>query len=234
VTTPIQDYAIVGDGRSAALISRGGSLDWLCWPRFDSPSVFAAILDEDHGGRFSIAPRRPFRSERAYLGDTNVLRTRFFALGGELTLTDFMPVYTTVDARSHPHGGHELVRIARCERGEVELEIVFDPRPEYALLKPEIGTLGKLGLRLDAGRGRLLTLMRRWAPRARPGSGSDPARSCTSRSDTRTALRRRFRPRPRSAAPWCWRRRCASGASGRPARATRDPRATWWCAARSC
>ena len=103
MTTPIQDYAIVGDGRSAALISRGGSLDWLCWPRFDSPSLFAAILDEDRGGRFSIAPRRPFRSERAYLGDTNVLRTRFFAAGGELTLTDFMPVYTSVDARSHPH-----------------------------------------------------------------------------------------------------------------------------------
>src|SRR5882672_3236024 len=159
VTTPIQDYAIVGDGRSAALISRGGSLDWLCWPRFDSPSVFAAILDEDRGGRFTIAPRRPFRSERAYLCDTNVLRTRFFALGGELTLTDFMPVYTSVDARSHPHGGHELVRIARCERGEVELQIVFDPRPEFALLKPEIGTLGKLGLRLDTGRGRLLTLL---------------------------------------------------------------------------
>jgi GH15 family glucan-1,4-alpha-glucosidase len=159
VTTPIQDYAIVGDGRSAALISRGGSLDWLCWPQFDSPSLFAAILDEDRGGRFSIAPRRPFRSERVYLGDTNVLRTRFFAAGGELTLTDFMPVYTSADARRHPHGGRELVRIARCESGEVELEIVFDPRPEYAVLKPQISTLGKLGLRLDAGRGRLLTLL---------------------------------------------------------------------------
>jgi GH15 family glucan-1,4-alpha-glucosidase len=64
----IHDYAIIGDCRSAALISRGGSLDWLCWPRFDSPSIFAAILDEDKGGRFLIAPQGPFRSERSYQG----------------------------------------------------------------------------------------------------------------------------------------------------------------------
>ena len=64
MTTPIADYAIVGDGRSAALISRAGSLDWLCWPRFDSPSIFAAILDEERGGRFLVAPAGAFRSER--------------------------------------------------------------------------------------------------------------------------------------------------------------------------
>ena len=68
--TPIRDYAIVGDCRSAALISRAGSLDWLCWPRFDSSSVFAAILDDEDGGRFSIAPPRPFRTDRCYLGET--------------------------------------------------------------------------------------------------------------------------------------------------------------------
>src|SRR5205814_4893445 len=90
--TKIQDYAIIGNGRSAALISKQGSLDWLCWPRFDSPSIFGALLDGEHGGRFSIRPRGMFRSDRAYLRDTNVLHTRFYAAGGEVSLTDFMPV----------------------------------------------------------------------------------------------------------------------------------------------
>src|SRR3954463_11449338 len=88
----IHDYAAIGDGRSAALISRGGSLDWLCWPRFDSAAIFAAILDERRGGRFLVAPAGSFRSERSYAGETNVLRTQFFAAGGALELIDFMPV----------------------------------------------------------------------------------------------------------------------------------------------
>ncbi len=159
MTSPIEDYAIIGDGRSAALISRSGSLDWLCWPRFDSPSLFTAILDEDRGGRFSIAPVQPFRSERCYLGETNVLRTRLFAARGELTLTDFMPVHGGIDARRSLHPGHEIVRNVRCGAGEVEVEIAFDPRPLYALLQPRIHQLGKLGFRVEAGRGRLLTLL---------------------------------------------------------------------------
>jgi GH15 family glucan-1,4-alpha-glucosidase len=156
VTAAIRDHALVGDGRSAALISREGSLDWLCWPSFDSPSLFAALLDEDRGGRFSLSPAGSFRAERAYLHETNVLRTRFSTAGGELALTDFMPVS---GSRRGMRPGHELVRIASCERGEVELEIVFDPRPDYARKKPEIRSLGKLGLRVEAGPGELLTLV---------------------------------------------------------------------------
>jgi GH15 family glucan-1,4-alpha-glucosidase len=158
VTTPIADYAIVGDCRSAALISRAGSLDWLCWPTFDDPSLFAAILDPDRGGRFSIAPPPPFRSERAYLGETNVLRTRFFAPGGELTLTDFMPVWSLAQEGARLRPGHELVRIARCERGEVEVEIVFDPRPDYGRVRPPIRAWGNLGLRMEIS-GSVLTLL---------------------------------------------------------------------------
>jgi len=159
MTAAIADHAIVGDCRSAALISRDGSLDWLCWPRFDSPSVFAAILDEDRGGRFGIAPAGPFRSERGYLGETNVLQTRFFAASGELTVTDFMPALAGTDALRQPQPGHELVRIARCERGEVEVAIVFDPRPDYGRFAPRIHSLGKLGLRVDAGGGAMLSLL---------------------------------------------------------------------------
>src|SRR5438105_2334260 len=159
MTAAIADHAIVGDCRSAALISREGSVDWLCWPQFDSASLFAAILDEDRGGRFAIAPAGPFRSERGYLGETNVLQTRFFAASGELTLTDFMPAITRADALRQLQPGHELIRIARCKQGEVEVAILFDPRPDYGRLAPRMRAFGKLGLRVDAGGGTMLTLL---------------------------------------------------------------------------
>src|SRR2546423_2930968 len=91
-TRKIQDYAVIGDGRSAALVSRGGSLDWLCWPRFDSPSLFGGLLDRRAGGTWSIAPTAPARAERRYLDGTNVLQTRFDTAAGAVVLTDFMPV----------------------------------------------------------------------------------------------------------------------------------------------
>ena len=157
-SAPISDYAIIGDCRSAALISLGGSLDWLCWPRFDSPSLFGALLDGERGGRFLIAPAGPFRSERCYLGETNVLLTRFIAPGGELELTDFMPVYEEEVERRTLHPEHEVLRLLRCVRGEVEVEIVFDPRPGYAARPAHVRSLGRLGLRVAVPGQGLLTL----------------------------------------------------------------------------
>src|SRR5437773_3493554 len=93
-TPKIQDYAVIGDGRSAALVSCHGSLDWLCWPRFDSPSLFGGLLDQNVGGAWSIAPTEPSRAERCYLDGTNVLRTRFRTANGTVVLTDFMPAAT--------------------------------------------------------------------------------------------------------------------------------------------
>src|SRR5436305_11866248 len=89
---PIADYAIIGCTRSSALISRDGSIDWLCWPRFDSPSIFARILDYDRGGYFTIRPRGEFRSKRRYLEATNILETTFETASGTVTLLDLMPV----------------------------------------------------------------------------------------------------------------------------------------------
>lgn len=73
----IQEYGFIGDCRAAALVSRYGSIDALCWPRFDSPSIFAALLDPEKGGYWSIAPTMAFHTERAYIHDTNVLETIF-------------------------------------------------------------------------------------------------------------------------------------------------------------
>ena len=89
---PIDDYALIGDCRSAGLISQDGSLDWLCLPRFDSPSIFAAVLDAENGGRFLVGPVGEFRTERRYLAYTNVLETIFHTSTGSCVLRDYMPV----------------------------------------------------------------------------------------------------------------------------------------------
>src|SRR5687768_817548 len=156
-TRKIQDYAAIGDGRSAALVSRDGSIDWLCWPRFDSPSIFGSLLDRNIGGSWRIAPTDAAHSERRYIDETNVLETRFHTAGGTVTLTDFMPAATEEQKRTMLWPEHELVRHVECDRGEAEIYIHFDPRPDYGRAKIRIRDLGILGLRLEMGAG-VLTL----------------------------------------------------------------------------
>ena len=125
----ISDYGLIGDMHSAALVGLDGSIDWACMPRFDSPSIFAAILDENKGGHFRIAPSGSYESTQRYLPDTNVLETTFTTSTGRVTLTDFMPTSPT---RSADHVPHEIHRIVVCEEGTVDMRLIFQPRFDYA------------------------------------------------------------------------------------------------------
>jgi GH15 family glucan-1,4-alpha-glucosidase len=153
----IEDHAIIGDGRSAALIDRAGTVGWLAWPRFDSPSVFAAILDPARGGGLRVAPAGPAEVRRAYLDDTNVLVTRFDQPGGALRLVDFMSIAGEDDLRRALFPEHELLRIAECAAGEIEVEVEADLRPGYGVRRVPLRDRGPLGLRVEGDR-ELLTL----------------------------------------------------------------------------
>ena len=125
----ISDYGLIGDMHSAALVGLDGSIDWACMPRFDSPSIFGAILDEHVGGHFQIVPVGPYEFTQRYLPDSNVLETTFVTPTGRATLTDFMPTSPT---RSADHVPHEIHRIVSCEEGTVDLRCIFQPRFDYA------------------------------------------------------------------------------------------------------
>lgn len=138
----ISDYGLIGDMRTAALVSTRGGIDWCCLPRFDSPSVFAALLDPERGGTWSICPVAPYRASQQYLTGTNVLVTTFRTDDGEVTLTDFMPV--TPDGR--PDGRHpEIHRQVTGVVGRVELAMRFMPRFDYASRTTRIEVL-KVGV----------------------------------------------------------------------------------------
>lgn len=141
---PISDYALIGDCHSAALVSRDGSIDWCCFHRFDARPVFARLLDWSKGGHFRIAPRGPYSVSRRYLPSTNVVETRFAAERGTLVLLDCLAVRPTSDPSMpeavHPY--HQLIRLARCEEGEVRVSIEFDPRFDYGLTYPRLEMRG--------------------------------------------------------------------------------------------
>ena len=89
---PIEDYALLGDLGTAALVARDGSIDWLCLPRFDSPACFAALLGSPENGRWLLGPAEPAKTTRRYLGDSFVLETTHETTTGEVRITDFMPI----------------------------------------------------------------------------------------------------------------------------------------------
>ena len=109
----IEDYALIGDCRSAALVARDGSIDWLCWPRFDSPACFAALLGGPQNGRWCISPTGPFEVRRAYRPGTLILETQFETTEGAATLVDFMPIGSSQS---------DIVRMIVGRRGRVAME----------------------------------------------------------------------------------------------------------------
>jgi GH15 family glucan-1,4-alpha-glucosidase len=157
--TSIGDFALLSDCQSAALVRRDGSVDWYCPARFDSPSVFARLLDPE-GGHWSIRPTGDYEVERAYLDDTMVLRTEFRTEKGRVALTDALALGN--GERGHEIGRrvpHLLLRRLEGLEGEVEMEMEFAPRLEYALTTPlvlpaDTGVVARGGpaeLRLVAG-----------------------------------------------------------------------------------
>ena len=121
---PIENYGIIGNARTSALVAPNGSIDWACFPRPDSEPVFFSLLDRERGGRFAILPATaPFTSHQAYENETNVLRTDLRASSGVVRLTDFMPYWG--DRRAQIH---EIHRRLVCLAGEMDLEIRFRPR----------------------------------------------------------------------------------------------------------
>ncbi len=125
---PISSYGLIGDMRTAALVGTDGAIDWCCLPRFDSGSVFAALLDPERGGTWSIRPAGEWTSKQRYLPRTNILQTTFETAEGTAVLTDFMPV----DEDGRPSGPHpEIHRHLRCTKGRVRMDMVFMPRFEY-------------------------------------------------------------------------------------------------------
>jgi GH15 family glucan-1,4-alpha-glucosidase len=153
---PLRDYAIIGDCRSAALVATDGSIDWLCLPRFDSPSIFGGLLDTNIGGRFRIRPTSEFRTERRYVPDTNVLETIFHCAGGDLVLRDLMAVASEEDKRREWTPDHEIIREIEGLTGHVEVEVLYDPRPEYGCRDAQLEERGRLGLWGIADRSALL------------------------------------------------------------------------------
>ncbi len=133
---PIADYGLLADCNSAALVTRAGSIDWLCLPRYDSPAVFAAILDP-RAGRWAIAPAAPSSVTRRYRPGTLVIESTFTTDSGQVRLTDAL-VFAE-GQRGHDLGldaPHELVRLVEGLSGRVELVMELAPRPEYGLVRP--------------------------------------------------------------------------------------------------
>ncbi len=149
---PIEDHGVIGDLETVALVGRDGCIDFMCFPEFDSPTIFASLLDEERGGHFHLAPElKEATRKQLYLPDTNVLITRFLSEQGVAEISDFMTIGGVTN-------GHDLVRRAKTVRGEVEFQMSCAPRFDY----------GRVNHRIEWGeKGRELFFV--------PESGGQPA-----------------------------------------------------------
>jgi GH15 family glucan-1,4-alpha-glucosidase len=141
-SSPIEDYGLIGDGLTAALVCRNGSIDWLCWPRFDSDACFAALLGTEEHGRWLIAPTDNLvQSSRRYQTDTLILETDFETAGGSVRLIDFMPIGV---------GASSVVRLVVGLRGSVTMHVDLRLRFDFGRMAPWVerradGFVAKIG-----------------------------------------------------------------------------------------
>jgi len=142
MTLRIEDYALIGDCQAAALVGNNGSIDWLCWPSFDSPACFAALLGKPEHGRWRISPAGESKVRRRYRPDTLILETDFESEGGAVTLVDFMPV---------GEWDSDLVRIVIGRRGRVKMAMQLVLRFDYGSFVPWVSRLDDGRLRAIAG-----------------------------------------------------------------------------------
>jgi GH15 family glucan-1,4-alpha-glucosidase len=142
MTLRIEDYALIGDCQAAALVGRNGSIDWLCWPSFDSPACFAALLGKPEHGRWQIAPAGKSTVQRRYRPDTLVLETEFETVEGAVTVVDFMPV---------GEWDSDLVRLLIGRRGRVKMKMELVLRFDYGSFVPWVSRLKDGRLRAIAG-----------------------------------------------------------------------------------
>src|SRR5579862_3684886 len=137
---PIENYGVIGDLTTTALVSTDGSIDFMCFPHFDSPTIFAALLDRENGGYFRIAPEAgEFHHRQRYFPDTNILLSRFLGEQGIAEISDFMAI-------EHLGHRHNLVRRVKVVRGEMKLRMIFAPKFDY----------GRTGHTIEKKTGKLL------------------------------------------------------------------------------
>ncbi len=142
LSTPIADYGLLSDSHGSALVSKAGSIDWLCFDRFDAAPVFCRLLDE-RAGHWTIAPTETAEVQRRYLDGTMVLETTFSTVSGTITLEDAYAVGASVDG-THEVGGvapGALIRRVVCTQGGVRIGVEYAPRPEYGLISPLLRTI---------------------------------------------------------------------------------------------
>lgn len=148
---PIGDYALIGDCRTAALVSSAGSIDWLCLPHFSAPPVFGALIDRKRGGRFAIHPAGDFATKRRYVPHTNVLETTFTTDGGMLRLTDCLPIVNDRAREQSLQPQREILRIVECLEGEVDVCVTYQPRPDFGRKRLRLKQRGALGWAAETG-----------------------------------------------------------------------------------
>jgi GH15 family glucan-1,4-alpha-glucosidase len=188
---PIEDHGIIGDLHTAALVSTGGDIDWLCLPRFDSPSVFAALLDQERGGRFTVRCTGATRTKQMYLPDSNILLTRFLGENSVGEVVDFMvPHEHGRDGR----GAHQVVRMVRAVRGRVEVEVRCAPAFDYGRARTEVDIVEGAGAFFSSPVGQLV--LRSTVPLVSDGAAAVGRPVLEEGETLALALSRRGSPKP--------------------------------------